>query len=157
MEYLVPNDKVTSNKRIASDNFSSCEVVSTCTESETDVSMSTSQKRGSGKSPPSQWVRAELEVIVECLNSEEWMDAHACGLEHSAFPELGMVQAMVKDSPYSNLCTALAREAATRAGDGNAYAVRPPMMIAFKIGEMLTHTRMVSGRQLAHLALSCVD
>jgi len=85
-------------------------------------------------------------VLVNCLGSAEWMDAHACGIEHGAFPEVGMVQTLVKDSPCCNLCSALAREAA-RADDGNA--LRPPMLIAFKMGEMLAHVRKMHSAKLS--------
>ena len=48
--------------------------------------MPPTKKKPAGRAPPARWTRAELEVLVDCLRSDEFMAAHAKSLPAGEFP-----------------------------------------------------------------------
>lgn len=77
------------------------------------------------KQPPKRWTAQELQVLIECLRSEEFMAAHAPSLERGRFPTISVREASAKGTEAHALCTGISNEILRRAGEYNGQMVRP--------------------------------
>ena len=85
------------------------------------------------KPPPNRWTRAELEVMLDCLASQVFMQTHAPSFEVGTFPAMTVREASTKASMQHLLCVAIAKEIQSRAGEHNNHNLRPFASIATKI------------------------
>ena len=99
--------------------------------------MPPTKKKPAGRAPPARWTRAELEVLVDCLRSDEFMAAHAKSLPAGEFPvSITIHAACNKDSEYHTLCVGIAKEILEREGSHNNNNQRPFASIASKVLDM---------------------
>ena len=55
-------------------------------------------RRSATKGPPSRWMHAELQVLLECLASDEFMQTHAPSFLAGEFPVMTVREASIKSS-----------------------------------------------------------
>ncbi|KAL1499015.1 hypothetical protein AB1Y20_013532 [Prymnesium parvum] len=89
--------------------------------------------RHGARQPPGRWMPAELQVLLECLASESFMQEHAPSFPAGQFPALTVREASVKGSEPYRLCEAIAAEILEREGEHNYNNARPVASIAAKI------------------------
>eukprot|EP00966_Prymnesium_polylepis_P134342 3105030-Prymnesium_polylepis.1 len=88
--------------------------------------------RSGTKPPPNRWMHAELEVMLECLGSDEFMRTHAPSFPAGIFPVMTVREASTKSSEQHMLCQAIAKEILSRAGQHNNNNARPFASLAAK-------------------------
>jgi len=98
-------------------------------------------KRKGLKAAPNRWTRDEIEVVLSCLGSADFMERYAETIPAGAFPELEVRDACINESEYHNLCVAISKEVLARAGEHNNNNQRPFGSIANKIQDMLARAR----------------
>ena len=95
------------------------------------------KRRAKGaKAPPNRWTRAEIDVLLQCLGSDEFLSKHAKTLQKRQFPPFSLRDACVKENEYHGVCVALSQEILNQAGDHNNFNLRPFASIASKILDM---------------------
>eukprot|EP00316_Scyphosphaera_apsteinii_P008314 CAMPEP_0119301526 /NCGR_PEP_ID=MMETSP1333-20130426/3302_1 /TAXON_ID=418940 /ORGANISM="Scyphosphaera apsteinii, Strain RCC1455" /LENGTH=455 /DNA_ID=CAMNT_0007303631 /DNA_START=57 /DNA_END=1424 /DNA_ORIENTATION=+ len=103
--------------------------------------MPPARRKSTAKAPPNRWTRAEIEVLLSCLRSEDFMHSNAPSMPAGCFPELEVRDACIKEGEYHHLCVAIAKEILTHAGEHNNQNLRPFASIAQKIQDMLSRAR----------------
>ena len=95
------------------------------------------KRRAKGtKAPPNRWTRGEIDVLLKCLGSEEFLSKHAKTLQKRQFPTFSLRDACVKENEYHGVCVALSEEILNQAGEHNNLNLRPFASIASKILDM---------------------
>ena len=108
------------------------------------------KRRAKGtKAPPNRWTRGEIDVLLKCLGSEEFLSKHAKTLQKRQFPTFSLRDACVKENEYHGVCVALSEEILNQAGEHNNLNLRPFASIASKILDMTAKIGM-EGLIVAH-------
>jgi len=95
------------------------------------------KRRAKGaKAPPNRWTRGEIDVLLQCLGSDEFLSKHAKTLQARHFPPFSLRDACVKENEYHGVCVALSQEILNQAGEHNNLNLRPFASIASKILDM---------------------
>ena len=95
------------------------------------------KRRAKGaKAPPNRWTRGEIDVLLQCLGSDEFLSKHAKTLQARQFPPFSLRDACVKENEYHGVCVALSQEILNQAGEHNNLNLRPFASIASKILDM---------------------
>ena len=95
------------------------------------------KRRAKGtKAPPNRWTRGEIDVLLKCLGSDEFLSKHAKTLQKRQFPTFSLRDACVKENEYHGVCVALSEEILNQAGEHNNLNLRPFASIASKILDM---------------------
>jgi hypothetical protein len=95
------------------------------------------KRRAKGaKAPPNRWTRGEIDVLLQCLGSDEFLSKNAKTLQTRQFPPFSLRDACVKENEYHGVCVALSQEILNQAGEHNNLNLRPFASIASKILDM---------------------
>ena len=97
--------------------------------------------KGSAKAPPNRWTLAEINVLLECLSSEEFLEKHSKTIKARQFPPFTLRDACVKENEYHGVCVAIAQEILNQQGEHNNFNLRPFASIASKILDMTAKAR----------------
>ena len=97
--------------------------------------------KGSAKAPPNRWTLAEINVLLECLSSEEFLAKHSKTLKARQFPPFTLRDACVKENEYHGVCVAIAQEILNQQGEHNNFNLRPFASIASKILDISAKAR----------------
>ena len=101
------------------------------------------KRRAKGaKAPPNRWTRGEIDVLLQCLGSDEFLSKHAKTLQTRQFPPFSLRDACVKENEYHGVCVALSQEILEQAGEHNNSNLRPFASIASKILDMTAKAKV---------------
>ena len=101
------------------------------------------KRRAKGaKAPPNRWTRGEIDVLLQCLGSDEFLSKHAKTLQTRQVPPFSLRDACVKENEYHGVCVALSQEILEQAGEHNNSNLRPFASIASKILDMTAKAKV---------------
>ena len=79
------------------------------------------KRRAKGaKAPPNRWTRGEIDVLLQCLGSDEFLSKHAKTLQARQFPPFSLRDACVKENEYHGSTMACASRSPRRSSTRRA-------------------------------------